>query len=134
MFGLIMAWLTAAPVFADPQGSGSAAPVRLHGETLFTLQTGLANVDTASRATAIEKRLDRLARAAPSVIESLRVEDHEQTAYVLTSEEVLFVVTDNEAKAAGNRDTSWPRSKRKRYGKRSGWLPPSNHRENRRPR
>ncbi|NJN69600.1 MAG: mechanosensitive ion channel, partial [Nitrospira sp.] len=34
-------------------------------------------------------------------IDSLRVEDHEQTAYVLTSEEVLFVVTDNEAKAAG---------------------------------
>lgn len=99
--GLVLAWLIAAPVFAEPPGSGSAVPVRLHGETLFTLQTGLANVDTASRAAAIEKRLDRLTRAAPSVIESLRVEDHEQTAYVLTSEEVLFVVTDNEAKAAG---------------------------------
>jgi small-conductance mechanosensitive channel len=68
---------------------------------LFTLQTGLANVDAAVRAAAIEKRLGRLTRARPSVIDSLRVEDHEQTAYVLTSEEVLFVVTDSEAKAAG---------------------------------
>ena len=101
VFSLVMACLTAVPVFAEPSGSGSAVPVRLHGETLFTLQTGLANVDTASRAAAIEQRLDRLARAAPSVIDSLRVEDHEQTAYVLTSEEVLFVVTDTEAKAAG---------------------------------
>lgn len=65
------------------------------------IQTGLANVDAASRAAAIEKRLARLTRATSSVIDSLRVEDHEQTAYVLTSEEVLFVVTDNEAKAAG---------------------------------
>jgi small-conductance mechanosensitive channel len=98
--GIVMAWLTAVPVFAEPSGSGSAVPVRLHGETLFTLQTGLANVDTASRAAAIEKRLARLAQASPDVIESLRVEDHEQTSYVVTSEEVLFVVTENEAKAA----------------------------------
>lgn len=97
----LLFWLTAAPIFAAPSVAGPGVPVRLHGETLFTLQTGLANVDTASRAAAIEKRLDRLALAAPSVIDSLRVEDHEQTAYVLTSEEVLFVVTDTEAKAAG---------------------------------
>ncbi|MDH5348043.1 MAG: hypothetical protein OEW13_09060, partial [Nitrospira sp.] len=97
----VMTGLTAVPAFADPSGSGSGVPVRFHGETLFTLQTGLANVDAASRAAAIEKRLDRLTHATPSVIDSLRVEDHEQTAYVLTSEEVLFVVTDNEAKAAG---------------------------------
>lgn len=93
--------MIAGSVCAESAGSASGVPVRLHGETLFTIQTGLANVDAASRAAAIEKRLDRLARATPSVIESLRVEDHEQTAYVLTSEEVLFVVTDNEAKAAG---------------------------------
>ena len=97
----LLFWLTAAPIFAAPSVAGQGVPVRLHGQTLFTLQTGLANVDTASRAAAIEKRLDRLALAAPSVIDSLRVEDHEQTAYVLTSEEVLFVVTDTEAKAAG---------------------------------
>lgn len=93
--------MTAGSACAESAGSASGVPVRLHGETLFTIQTGLANVDAASRAAAIEKRLDRLARATPSVIESLKVEDHEQTAYVLTSEEVLFVVTDNEAKAAG---------------------------------
>ena len=97
----LFSWLTAGLIFAAPSGSGPGVPVRLHGETLFTIQTGLANVDAASRAAAIEKRLDRLTRATPSVIDSLRVEDHEQTAYVLTSEEVLFVVTDNEAKAAG---------------------------------
>lgn len=97
----LCSWLTFGLIFAAPAGSGSGVPVRLHGETLFTIQTGLANVDAASRATAIEKRLVRLTRATPSVIDSLRVEDHEQTAYVLTSEEVLFVVTDNEAKAAG---------------------------------
>lgn len=97
----LCSWLTAGHIFAAPSGSGSDVPVRLHGETLFSLRTGLANVDAASRAAAIEKRLDRLTRATPSVIDSLRVEDHEQTAYVLTSEEVLFVVTDNEAKAAG---------------------------------
>ncbi|MDH5739834.1 MAG: mechanosensitive ion channel family protein [Nitrospira sp.] len=99
--GLVMAWLTAVPVFAESSLSGAGVPVRFHGETLFTLQTGLANVDTASRAAAIEKRLDRLTHATLSVIDSLRVEDQEQTTYVLTSEEVLFVVTDNEAKAAG---------------------------------
>ena len=98
---LLLCWLTAVPLFAESPGSGSGVPVRLHGETLFTLRTGLANVDAVSRAAAIEKRLARLTRATPSVIDSLRVEDHEQTAYVLTSEEVLFVVTDNEAKAAG---------------------------------
>lgn len=98
---VVMPWLTAIPVFAELSRSDSGVPVRFHGKTLFTLQTGLANVDTASRAAAIEKRLDRLALAASSVLDSLRVEDHEQTAYVLTSEEVLFVVTDNEAKATG---------------------------------
>lgn len=97
----LLSWLTAAPIFAAPSVAGPGVPVRLHGETLFTIQTGLANVDATSRASAIEKRLDRLTRSTPSVIDSLRVEDHEQTAYVLTSEEVLFVVTDNEAKAAG---------------------------------
>jgi len=101
LYSIVIAWLTAIPVFAEPSPSGAGVPVRFHGETLFTLQTGLANVDTTSRAAAIEKRLDRLTRGTPSVIESLRVEDHEQTAYVLTSEEVLFVVTDQEAKAAG---------------------------------
>ncbi len=99
--GIVMAWLTATPIFAAPSVAGPGVPVRLHGETLFTIQTGLANVDAASRAAAIEKRLARLTRATPSVIDSLRVEEHEQTAYILTSEEVLFVVTDNEAKAAG---------------------------------
>ena len=98
---VLLSWLTAAPIFAAPSVAGPGVPVRLHGETLFTIQTGLANVDAASRAAAIEKRLARLTRATPSVIDSLRVEDHEQTAYVLTSEEVLFVVTDNEAKTAG---------------------------------
>jgi small-conductance mechanosensitive channel len=98
---VLLSWLTAGSAFAESSGSGRGVPVRLHGETLFTIQTGLANVDAASRATAIEKRLGRLTRSTPSVIDSLRVEDHEQTAYVLTSEEVLFVVTDNEAKAAG---------------------------------
>lgn len=97
----LFSWLTAGLIVAAPSGSDPGVPVRLHGETLFTIQTGLANVDAASRAAAIEKRLDRLSRATPPVIDSLRVEDHEQTAYVLTSEEVLFVVTDNEAKAAG---------------------------------
>ena len=96
----LLSWLIAVSVFAEsPAGSG--VPVRFQGETLFTIRTGLANVDAASRAAAIEKRLARLTRATPSVIESLKVEDHEQTAYVLTSEEVLFVVTDNEAKATG---------------------------------
>ncbi|NGZ02692.1 MAG: hypothetical protein CV090_06545, partial [Nitrospira sp. WS238] len=98
---ILCCWLTTPPVSAESQGSASGVPVRLHGETLFTIQTGLANVDAASRAAAIEKRLDRLTQASQSVIDSLRVEDHEQTAYVLTSEEVLFVVTDNEAKASG---------------------------------
>jgi small-conductance mechanosensitive channel len=98
---VLLSWLTAGSAFAESSGSGRGVPVRLHGETLFTIQTGLANVDAASRATAIEKRLGRLTRSTPSVIDSLRVEDHEQTAYVLTSEEVLFVVTDNEAKTAG---------------------------------
>lgn len=97
----LLSWLTTAPIFAAPSVAGPGVPVRLHGETLFTIQTGLANVDATSRAAAIEKRLDRLTRSTSSVIDSLRVEDHEQTAYVLTSEEVLFVVTDNEAKAAG---------------------------------
>ncbi|MDH5741765.1 MAG: hypothetical protein OEY77_15715, partial [Nitrospira sp.] len=75
--GLVIAWLTAVPVFAEPSLSGAGVPVRFHGETLFTLQTGLANIDTASRAAAIEKRLDRLTHATLSVIDSLRVEDHE---------------------------------------------------------
>lgn len=98
---ILCCWLTTPPVSAESPGSASGVPVRLHGETLFTIHTGLANVDAAARAAAIERRLQRLTRATPSIIDSLRVEDHEQTAYVLTSDEVLFVVTDNEARATG---------------------------------
>lgn len=98
----LSSWLTAGPIFAAPSGSGSGVPVRLHGEPLFIIQTGLANVDAATRTAAIEKDLARLTWATPSVIDSLTVEDHEQTAHVLTSEEVLFVATDNEAKPTGN--------------------------------
>lgn len=94
-------WLTAGHIFAAPSGSGSGVPVRLHGETLFISQTELANVDAAARTAAIEKRLARLTWATPYVIDSLIVEDHEQPAHGLTSEEVLFVVTDNELKTTG---------------------------------
>ncbi len=101
--GLALLLLFAGLAYADPtpSDSGSGAPVRFQGETLFTIQTGLANVDPATRATAIEKRLERLAHSEPSTLDSLKIEDHEQTSYIVTSEEVLFVVTENEAEAAG---------------------------------
>jgi hypothetical protein len=87
--------------YADSTLPDSGAPVRFNGETLFTIHTGLADITPATRAEAIEKRLDRLARSAPSTLSSLKIEDREQTSYVVTSEEVLFVVTETEAEAAG---------------------------------
>jgi len=90
-----------SPAYAIPTSPNSGAPVRFNGETLFTIQTGLANIDPATRAAAIEKRLDRLARSERSTLDSLRIEDHEHTSYIVTSEEVLFVITETEAMAAG---------------------------------
>jgi len=89
-------WLLAAT--STP---GSAASVAIDGQPLFTIHTGLANIDPTARAQAIEKRLARLRESPASVIESLTVEDHEATSYIVTSHEVLFVVTEAEAKAAG---------------------------------
>ena len=97
----LFSWLTAAPVFPESSGSSPGVPVRLHGETLFTIQTGLADFDALSRAAAIEKRLDRLAQTPAATVIEVAVQDHEQTSYIVTPEEVLFVVTDDEAKAAG---------------------------------
>ncbi|MDH5641392.1 MAG: hypothetical protein OEY28_08875, partial [Nitrospira sp.] len=87
--------------YADPAQPDSGAPVRFNGETLFTIQTGLANIDPATRAAAIEKRLDRLAHSTPSPLDSLKIEDHEHTSYIVTSDEVLFVITEAESAAAG---------------------------------
>lgn len=89
------------PAYAIPTSPGSGAPVRFKGETLFTVQTGLANIDPAMRAAAIEKRLDRLARSERATLDSLRIEDHEHTSYIVTSDEVLYVITETEAMAAG---------------------------------
>lgn len=86
---------------ADQPSLDSSAPVRFKGETLFVIHTGLASIDPAARAAAIEKRLERLAHSNPSVIEGLTIEDHEETSYVVTREEVLFVVTEQEAKLVG---------------------------------
>ena len=77
------------------------AVVQFDGRPLFTVHTGLAKIDPATRAAAIEKRLARLRESPISVIESLTVEDHEATSYIVTTQEVLFVVTEAEAKAAG---------------------------------
>ena len=98
---VVMSSLIAARLSADPAAPATGAPVQINGQTLFTIHTGLADIDPASRAQAIEKRLARLLQAPASVIQSIAVEDHEQTSYVVTSNEVLFVVTENEAKAAG---------------------------------
>jgi small-conductance mechanosensitive channel len=97
----VMSLLVAVRPSADPSVPDSGAPVRINGQTLFTIHTGLADIDPASRAQAIEKRLARLLQAPASVIQSITVEDHEQTSYIVTSNEVLFVVTENEAKAVG---------------------------------
>ncbi|MCP9438427.1 MAG: mechanosensitive ion channel family protein [Nitrospira sp.] len=86
---------------ADQPFLDSNAPVRFNGETLFVIHTGLADIDPAARAAAIEKRLERLAHVDPSIIDSLTIEDHEETSYVVTREEVLFVVTEQEAKLIG---------------------------------
>lgn len=77
------------------------APVQIDGQTIFTIHTGLANIAPTDRAHAIETRLARLAQAPVTVIQTLTVEDQEQASYVVTSEDVLFVVTENEAQAAG---------------------------------
>jgi len=86
---------------AIPSSPNSGAPVQFNGDTLFSIQTGLANIDPATRAAAIEQRLERLARSEQSVLDSLRIEDHEHTSYIVTSDEVLFVITETEAMAAG---------------------------------
>ena len=98
---IVMSLLITPRLSADPSTPATGAPVQVNGQTLFTIHTGLANIDPASRAVAIEQRLARLLQAPTSVIQSITVEDHEQTSYIVTSNEVLFVVTENEAKAAG---------------------------------
>ena len=79
----------------------SGAIVHLDSRPLFTIHTGLADISPTTRAEAIEKRLTKLRESPISIIESLTVDEHEATSYVVTSHEVLFVVTDAEAKAAG---------------------------------
>jgi small-conductance mechanosensitive channel len=86
---------------AEPPSSDSGAPVQISGQTLFTIHTGLAEIGPTARAQAIETRLARLAQAPSSVIQRITVEEHELTSYVVTPDEVLFVITENEALAAG---------------------------------
>jgi len=89
------------PLHAAPYSSDTGTPVHIGDQTVFTIHTGLANIDASARAQAIETRLARLIKAHPSIIQRIAVEDHEQTSYVVTPNEVIFVVTENEAKAAG---------------------------------
>jgi small-conductance mechanosensitive channel len=96
---LLLPLLIVLTLDAAPPVSG--APVHIGDQTIFTIYTGLANIDPAARAQAIETRLARLTQAHPSIIRSITVEDHEQTSYVVTPNEVLFVVTEHEARAAG---------------------------------
>jgi len=98
---LLLSLLLAPRLYAGPSSSGSDVPVRLGDQTLFMIHTGLATFDAAARAQAIETRLARLTKAHPSIIQNITVEDHEQTSYIVTPNEVLYVVTENEAKAAG---------------------------------
>jgi len=99
-WAVLLLLLSTGIVHAD-YAHNSGAPVRFNGQTLFSIQTGLANVDPSIRAAAIEKRLQRLARSERSVLDSLRIEDHEHTSYIVTSDEVLYVITETEAMAAG---------------------------------
>ena len=98
---LFLSLLLTPGLYADPSSSRPGVPVRLGDQTLFTIHTGLANFDAAARAQAIETRLARLTKAHRSIIQNITVEDHEQTSYIVTPNEVLYVVTENEAKAAG---------------------------------
>lgn len=98
-FALLFAPLSES--LAAQTSSEPGAIVQLDGQPLFTIHTGLAKIDPTARAAAIEKRLARLRESPSSVVESLTVEDHEATSYIVTSQEVLFVVTEAEAKAAG---------------------------------
>ncbi|MEP6933813.1 MAG: mechanosensitive ion channel domain-containing protein [Nitrospirota bacterium] len=90
----IVSTLDAAPPVSE-------ALVRIGDQTIFTIHTGLGNIDPATRAEAIEARLARLAQAPTSTNQRITVEDHEHTSYVVTPDEVLFVVTESEATAAG---------------------------------
>jgi len=97
----LLCLLFIGPAYAIPASPDSGAPVRFNGDTLFTIQTGLANIDPGTRAAAIEQRLYRLAKSEHAVLDSLRIEDHEHTSYIVTSDEVLYVITETEAMAAG---------------------------------
>lgn len=98
---VILTVLTAPLILAKSPPATSGVPIQFEGQTLFSIHTGLANFDATSRARSIEARLNRVAQAPTDVIDSLTVEDHEQTSYIVTSNEVLLVVTENEATAAG---------------------------------
>ena len=99
---IFSSWLATTDLLASPSTADSGTPVRFNQETLFTIQTGLGDFDSASRAAAIEKRLDRLAHAPDSSIPELAVEDQEHTSYIVTPDEVLLVVTEADAKASGH--------------------------------
>jgi len=93
--------MTTIPAFAEPATAAPGAPVRLQDRTLFTIQTGLGHFDAPSRATAIEKRLERLSKTPVSTIIEVAVQDYEQTSYIATRDEILLVVTEAEANTLG---------------------------------
>ena len=94
----------------------------------------MANFDAASHAQASETRLTHLAHASPSVTQSLTVEDHEQISYVMMADEVLFVMTEQEAKASGKSRHRSADEQLEKMQKALQALPPSNNHVNRRRR
>ncbi|GKS56923.1 hypothetical protein YTPLAS18_04500 [Nitrospira sp.] len=90
-----IAWGAAA---TEPNGG---SPVRIGDQVLFSIHSTLADVPPADRARMVEERIKKLVDAPASTVPAVTVEDGEGSSYIVSPEEVLFVVTDVEAKAVG---------------------------------
>lgn len=65
---VVLLMMLASAAHATQQPNESPAPVRLFGQTVFIVRTGLADVTPEARAASIEKRLHRLVQSNPALL------------------------------------------------------------------
>jgi len=91
---------TEAPA-KEPPKAPVKAPVVVGGETLFYVQERVYSFSPEDRAKAITEKILKLYKDPRISLRSIRVEEEENTTEIVAGEQVIMVVTERDARAAG---------------------------------
>lgn len=77
------------------------APVVLGDQTLFVIKAGVASFSASERSQAVTNRIEIMAKDLTVPVNSLKISEQPSTTDILSGDQVIFTITDGDAKAAG---------------------------------